>query len=228
MAFLVYFFVLLIMACSVLFGLDWVKAPLHAPVSQQRTEAGTSAGKSQKLAQQKPRARIAAVPLGRTQAMGPSLQSVPAAVAAVEQRQTDTSAPDANQQQPSAGEEPTQPAASGKDQKPILPQQPPAASRAQTTGLGEPAQVQNIPAETSRADAKRHARALSRARSRVSAERRRIEREKAPWQIREAEAALRMAEPRQARAIQGAEAARRQAQAPVFQPFWVFGGNLGH
>jgi hypothetical protein len=232
MAFLPYFFVLLVMASSVLFGLDWVKAPLHAPVSQQRTEAGTPGGTSEKLAQQKPRTRVAAVPLGRTQGLGPSLQAVPEAVAAVEQRQPDTSAPDAKlQQQPSAGvaalsSEPTQGAASASVT---------SRARGETTGLGEPAQVQNTPAETSTADAKRHARELSRARSRVSAARRQIEREKAAWQIRGAEAARRMAKPRQARApawaLQGAEAARRQAQgaqAPVFQPFWVFGGNFWH
>jgi len=37
MSFLVYFFVLLVAASSVLFGLDWMQAPLQAPTARERT-----------------------------------------------------------------------------------------------------------------------------------------------------------------------------------------------
>jgi hypothetical protein len=37
MSFLVYFFVLLVAASSVLFGLDWMQAPLQAPPTSERT-----------------------------------------------------------------------------------------------------------------------------------------------------------------------------------------------
>src|SRR4051794_12768702 len=37
MSFLVYFFVLLVAATSVLFGLDWMQAPLQAPPAPERT-----------------------------------------------------------------------------------------------------------------------------------------------------------------------------------------------
>src|SRR3954449_2997593 len=53
MAFLIYFFVLLMIGTSVLFGLDWVNAPLHPPAQHERTQAA-SAQKAEHPARQKP------------------------------------------------------------------------------------------------------------------------------------------------------------------------------
>jgi hypothetical protein len=60
MAFLIYFFVLLMIGTSVLFGLDWVNAPLHPPAQQERTQAA-GAQKAEHAARQKPQVLIGRV-----------------------------------------------------------------------------------------------------------------------------------------------------------------------
>jgi hypothetical protein len=211
MAFLVYFFVLLVMASSIMFGLDWVRAPLHSP-SAQRTQVATSGTPRKSEPQQKPRAPLAAVPIGRTQ----TASSV---------------APE--QPEPVVAEKPTV----APEQKQVVAEQPPAPVK-ETTGAATPAGVQNAqakpdavatPATQESATAKTAAPAKQQTRSaRRKSERERIARAPA-WAVRGAEAAQREAEGRYERvprwAMQGAESARREAEEmharPMYRPFWV-------
>ena len=82
MAFLVYFFVLLMIATSVLFGLDWVNAPLHPPAQQERTAAAQSG--IDPIARQKSPPQNPPVLIGRVQ---PPPSSPPAKPETVGQQQ---------------------------------------------------------------------------------------------------------------------------------------------
>ncbi len=241
MAFLVYFFMLLLIAGSVLFGLDWVKAPLH---TQQRTHLAAT---SEHLGSRK--ASVASVPIGRTQPPSSMAQSEPeqkpvvaqpprlsTPAAPPEEKQAATAGPPAKperviEQQPSsataaAQSEPTHAAA----KQPAVPK----ATANETTGAA--------PAETQKAEAKRktpepnasQVAAAPQTRPRAYTAARPHEHERTArvpsWAIRGAEAAQReQAEERQEPApewaIRGAEAARREAEGaqarPAFRPFWV-------
>lgn len=220
MAFLVYFFVLLVMVSGVLFGLDWVKAPLHEPEAQQRTHVAMQASRSKSERPQKP--PVAYAPIGRTQPAGsaepePVVQQQPAASAPV-------TPPD---------NAPVTPA----DEKRAATAAPSAPNRAasETTGAAAAAETQRAGAERKVRERKPSDDTASRRdHARVRAARRHREREEAArapaWAVQGAEAARREAEQQRhgrvpAWAIEGAEAARRDAEnvqaQPVFRPFWT-------
>ena len=157
MAFLVYFFVLLAMAGSILFGLDWVNAPLHSPNPHERAQAATSGirAKAERGAQHRApvanssasaqRAQIAASVGRRGPAAVPQQQSAAATSTAPtppEQTKTAASAAQAPQaEQASSAQHPpmvTRPASSAPTQavasapqaspEPVTEQQRPAAN----------------------------------------------------------------------------------------------------
>ncbi len=197
MAFIVYFFVLLVAASSVLFALDWVNAPLQLPAPAERTQVANSTkqNKPEPFAQQQP---PAVTPSARsTQGANSATQTKPEPVA-----QQEPPAPT-----PSTPPESTQAANSTTAQQQL--------SNTETTRAAVP--------EKLKAHAKRKRRtspqsaASARAQSLPRAERRGTER--APsWAIRGAEAARREAE-------QSPQRAPVQPSGGPFRPFWESEGG---
>jgi hypothetical protein len=247
-AFLAYFFVLLAIATSVLFGLDWANAPLHPPASQERAQATAPETRS-KAVQQRTRPPSASVPLGRTQP-APEIRAKAETVG--QQPPPETSAPavkvpsavKANQTPANPPLPPLEPAVAAapaaapvaeKKAEPVAQQDPPAASSTSERALaGETQQATKQKADAER-DLRREAKR--------KAERRRAARERAnrsaepvpEWALRGADSARREAKQggrpgAPAWAYESAEAARReagrnaQAREP-FRPFWESQGG---
>lgn len=219
MGFLVYFFVLLVMASSVLFGLDWLKSPLHSPASQHRTHVDTTAtrGKSEYVPP-KASSAAAAVPIGRPQpprsvAQREAEPAQPEHLA----RQLPPAQPERVAQQPSPPTETTGAAAPAETQKAE------AKRDVQGANTGRPkAQIAASTASQIAAPAKKQKHARTAARRKPEHER--IARVPS-WAVRGAETARREAEERQAHvppwALQGAETARREAEETQVRPFWI-------
>ncbi len=102
MAFVLYFFVLLVAASSVLFALDWVNAPLRPPVPTERahvvkSEAQTKAQRDQRIAsriaQQQPPATSGSAPADEARAPEPTAQAKPDSVPAPPPSVTATAPP---------------------------------------------------------------------------------------------------------------------------------------
>jgi len=150
MGFLAYFFVLLAIAGSVLFGLDWMNAPLHAPGSREHAHVASTGtrSRSENPAQHRPRAAnlgnpIQSAPIG---APAPPMaretigQESPAATPPVPPQPTTA----ASATQPTtevAGQQPS-PAAT-----PPLPPERPDEIASAPQGKPEPVAQQRSPAE---------------------------------------------------------------------------------
>jgi len=208
MAFLLYFFVLLAVGTSVLFGLDWANAPLKAPASQTHVAASTARARAERVPPQKP---LAAVPIGRPETSEP--------VAPRPEPE-----PVVQQQPPPVTNPPPEQTAASPNRVNV---ERATVGAAPETSQPEPQRhLQRHPAS--------EASARERSESRRHAHRRKAKEwaeERVPaWAIRGAEAAQRDAEDERRSgappwAIRGAEAAQREsargarASAP-FVPFW--------
>jgi hypothetical protein len=136
MAFLIYFFVLLMIATSVLFGLDWVNAPLHPPAQQERTQAAsTPRNTGEHVARQKPPPQTPPVLIGRTQPLPLATAPKPETVgqqpeAETAQQPPETTAETAPPAPPQPKQAETSPAPSKPE--PVAQQKPPAEPVAQS------------------------------------------------------------------------------------------------
>jgi hypothetical protein len=238
MAFLVYFFVLLAIATSVLFGLDWANAPLHPPASQERTQAAATDSRS-KAAHQRAAPASAAVPLGwaspapaqpRTKAetVGQQAATEPSNSASAEQRPVVAAQPSSQPASPEPAPQaqpqpqPQQPAASVAAAPPPAATPTPAPAANDTGSETKPVAATREP---EKANAKAEPKPEPRRSARRSADRQRTARrdrrdrsaERIPdWALRGAEAARRDEERERrsgapAWAYEGAAAARRDA-----------------
>ncbi len=255
MAFMVYFFVLLVAASSVLFALDWVNAPLQLPAPAERTQVAnsTTQNKPEPFAQQQPPAVTPSAPSRPTQAATSATQSKPEPVAQQEPPAATPSAPSrptqaatsatqtkpepvAQQQPPAATPSvPPRPTNSATQTKPepVAPQEPPAAT---PSAPAEPTQAANSSTAQQQLSDSERTRAAAPEKLKSHAKRK-LSRRTSPQSAASARAqSLPRAERRDTErapswAIRGAEAARREAEqnpqrAPV-QPFRPFWENEG-
>jgi hypothetical protein len=248
MAFIVYFFVLLVAASSVLFALDWVNAPVQPPAPAERTQVANSATqtKPEPVAQQSPLAATPSAPPRPTQGANSAMQTKPEPVA---QQQPPAATP-------SAPPKPTQAANSAMQTKPepVAQQQPPAATpsgplrptqavNSATQSKPEPVAQQQPPPVTPSApprpiqavNAQEQLSETERPRAAAAHAKRKLSRRTSAQSAASARAqSLPRADRRETEsapswAIRGAEAARREAeqnphrasvQPGPFRPFW--------
>jgi hypothetical protein len=239
MAFLLYFFVLLVAASSILFALDWVNAPLHAPASTERPQVAASATQTRakrpeaatrrvRIGQQRPASTNGSTAADETRAVQSAPEAKPETVGkrATAERQQAQPANSVPQQQaetmpsatPTNPEFPTQPKPVAEQQKPAKPepvaeQQQPTASHPTTEHPMVGAAPEQARAQANRTHPRR--RSAQTARSARAQVRARTPPGEAEYQREEGVPVW---------AIRGAEAATREADDArmrrSFRPFW--------
>jgi hypothetical protein len=238
MAFVLYFFVLLVAASSVLFALDWVNAPLRAPAPTERANVikSTTQSKAQhdqriasRMAHQEPAAATGSAPAEETPAAPPAAQTKSEPVAAPEPVVQQQAKPEPVAKPAPVAQQQPEPAAVGKP-APVAQQQPkpePVTKPAPVTQQ-HPAAAAAVRTETPSADTHQEAvKKQDEARKKLDEVRKKQARRDAPrraagqqaaraaraeWQLRHTPRdGERATERVPSWAIRGAEAAEREA-----------------